>query len=210
VPDLISQIQSKTSLSRSTVAKILLTSKRLQDALHNPQLFVDQVAHAINEVKRSLLVEGVEYIKRDGFVYEMRRFEADDLRDLFEANVIPVKDQEKTLFSHIIIDANSGPEIAFATACERDEDVHFYIKLPRWFVIETPVGPYTPDWALMYHNDSPLYFVAETKGTGESAGVDLSLLRPLEKLKIECGKQHFKQFEEVHFRTVKSLAELIM
>src|SRR5206468_573751 len=145
----------------------------------------------------------------DGLVYEMRGFEADDLKELFEANVVPVQNQDKTLFSHITIDAGSGPEIAFATACEQNEDVHFYIKLPRWFVIETPVGPYTPDWALMYQNDNTLYFVAETKDTGDKTGVNLSLLRPLERLKIECGKRHFKQFEEVHFRVVKSLAELI-
>ncbi len=57
--------------------------------------------------------------------------------------------------------------------------------------------------------DQTLYFVAETKDTGGKEGVNLSLLRPLEQLKIECGKRHFKQFEEVRFRVVKSLTELI-
>ena len=113
------------------------------------------------------------------------------------------------LFSHILIDSNSGPEQAFAKACEDNEDVHFYIKLPKWFLIETPVGSYNPDRALVYRNDETLYFVAETKDTGGKDGVNLSLLRPLEQLKIECGKRHFKQFEEVRFRVVKNLAELI-
>ena len=87
--------------------------------------------------------------------------------------------------------------------------MHFYIKLPRWFLVDTPVGKYNPDWALVYKNDQILYFVTETKDTGGKDGVNLSLLRPLEQLKIECGKRHFKQFEGVQFHVVKSLNELI-
>jgi len=208
MPDFIAQIQAKTSLSKSTVAAILVQSGRLQDALNNPQAFIDQVADTINDIKRALLVEGVEYVKVAGAVYEMHRFQADDLIELYEANVVAVQKQEKTLFSHILIDSNSGPEQAFAKACEDNEDVHFYIKLPKWFLIETPVGSYNPDWALVYRNDETLYFVAETKDTGGKDGVNLSLLRPLEQLKIECGKRHFKQFEEVRFRVVKNLTEL--
>lgn len=58
-------------------------------------------------------------------------------------------------------------------------------------------------------SNQTLYFVAETKGTGEKTGVQLTALRPLEQLKIECGKRHFKQFEQVRFKVVKSLGELI-
>jgi len=209
MPDFIAQIQAKTSLSKSTVGTILLKSERLQDAINNPQRFINEVAAAINTTKRDLLVEGVEYVRVAGLVYEMHRFQADDLMELFESNVIAVQNQHKTLFSHIVIDSGSAPERMFAKACEDSEDVHFYIKLPRWFTIETPVGPYNPDWALVYKNDKTLYFVAETKSTGGREGVNLSLLRPLEQLKIECGKRHFKQFEQVRFRVVKNLAELI-
>ena len=85
----------------------------------------------------------------------------------------------------------------------------FYIKLPRWFQIETPVGPYNPDWALAYRNDRTLYFVAETKSTGNGDHVRLGLLRPIEELHIECGKRHFKNFEEVQFKVVSSLTELV-
>ena len=207
MPDLITQIQGKTSLSKSTVAAILLGSGRISDALKNPQLFIDYFASAINDAKRALLVDGVEYVRVEGHVYEMHRFKADEFKELVESNVVKVLDQKKTLFSHITIDSASGPEIAFAKACDADEDVHFYLKLPRWFVIETPIGPYTPDWALMYRDDATLYFVAETKDTGGD-DVDLSLLRPLERLKIECGKKHFKEFETVRFRVVKTLKKL--
>ena len=145
----------------------------------------------------------------EGLTYEMRRFEDDKLRDVFASNVVAVGKQEKTLFSHIVIDSNSGPERNFAQACEDNDDVLFYIKLPRWFQIETPVGPYNPDWALAYRNDRILYFVAETKKTGSGDHVQLDLLRPIEELRIECGKRHFKNFEEVQFKVVSSLTELV-
>jgi type III restriction enzyme len=209
MPDFVSQIQARTGLSRSTVAQTLLDSGRLKDAVNNPQAFIEYAADAINAVKRELLVEGVEYLKVDGQVYELRRFAGDDLMEVFESNVIAVGKPEKTLFSHIVIDSSSSPERKFAEACESNDDVLFYIKLPKWFVIDTPVGQYNPDWALAYRNDKTLYFVAETKDTGKKDSVALDLLRPIEQLKIECGRRHFKNFEEVQFKVVKSLAELI-
>lgn len=209
MPDFVGQVQAKTGLAKSTVARILLDSGRLGDAVNNPQAFIDHAAEAVSAVKREVLVDGVEYFKVDGLAYEMRRFEGDDLMDVFESNVKAVDKQEKTLFSHIVIDSNSGPERHFAQACEDNDDVLFYIKLPRWFQIETPVGPYNPDWALAYRNDNTLYFVAETKKTGNGGHVQLDLLRPIEELRIECGKRHFKNFEEVRFRVVSSLTELV-
>lgn len=215
MPDFVGQVQAKTGLGKSTVARILLDSGRLADAVNNPQSFIDQAAEQINTVKREFLVNGdgtegsgVKYLKQDDSYYEMRRFEIDDLMEVFASNVKAVEKQEKTLFSHIVIDSNSSPERLFAQACEDNNDVLFYIKLPRWFRIETPVGPYNPDWAIAYRNDQVLYFVAETKGTGGDQ-VDQSLLRPIEELKIECGKRHFKNFEEVRFRVVNSLNELL-
>jgi type III restriction enzyme len=216
MPDFVGQVQAKTGLAKSTVARMLLESGRLADAVNNPQAFVDQAAELINAEKRDFLVygdgsgeSGVRYIKLDDAFYEMRRFEGDYLMEVFAANVHAIEKHDKTLFSHIVIDSNSGPERLFAQACEDNDDVLFYIKLPRWFQIETPVGPYNPDWALAYRNDKVLYFVAETKKTGGGDHVRLDLLRPIEELKIECGKRHFKNFEEVRFKVVTTLDELV-
>jgi type III restriction enzyme len=216
MPDFVGQVQAKTGLAKSTVVRILLESGRLNDAVNNPQAFIDHASELINAVKREFLVygdgsdgSGVKYVKLDDAVYEMRRFERDDLMEVFSSNVRVVEKQEKTLFSHIVIDSNSGPERAFAQACEDNADVLFYIKLPRWFQIETPVGSYNPDWAVAYRNDTTLYFVAETKKTGNGDHVQLDLLRPIEDLRIECGKRHFKNFEQVHFKVVSTLEDLI-
>jgi type III restriction enzyme len=215
MPDFVAQVQAKTGLAKSTVAQILLESTRLADAVNNPQAFVDHAAELINAVKREFLVygdgsdeSGVKYLKLDEAFYEMRRFESDDLMEIFASNVQEVKKHEKTLFSHIVIDSNSGPERLFAQSCEDNDDVLFYIKLPKWFKIDTPVGTYNPDWALAYKNDQLLYFVAETKNTG-GGHVDIGLLRPIEDLRIECGRRHFKNFEEVRFKVVSSLTGLV-
>lgn len=216
MPDFVAQVQAKTGLAKPTVARILLDSGRLADAVNNPQAFIDLAAEIVNSVKREFLVygdgsdgSGVKYVKLDDAVYEMRRFESDDLMEVFSSNVLAVEQPAKTLFSHIVIDSDSGPERAFAQACEDNEDVLFYIKLPRWFRIETPVGDYNPDWAVAYRNDSTLYFVAETKRTGHSDHVQLGLLRPIEELRIECGKRHFRNFEQVRFKVVSTLEELV-
>jgi len=216
MPDFVGQVQSKTGLSKSTVARILLDAGRLRDAVNNPQAFIDHASEIINAVKREFLVygdgsdeSGVKYVKLDDAYYEMRLFESGDLMEVFSANVRAVEKREKTLFSHIVIDSNSGPERAFAQACEDNDDVLFYIKLPRWFQIETPVGPYNPDWAVAYRNDKTLYFVAETKKTGSGDHVQLDVLRPIEDLRIECGKRHFKNFEQVQFRVVSKFEELM-
>lgn len=214
MPDFVSQVQAKTGLAKSTVAHILLATGRLSDAVNNPQAFVDHASEITNAVKREFLVygdgtdgSGVKYVKLDNAVYEMRRFEHDDLMEVFASNVRAVEKQEKALFSHIVFD--SEPERAFAQSCEDNDDVLFYIKLPGWFQIETPVGSYNPDWALAYRNDKTLYFVAETKQTGSGDHVQLDLLRPIEELRIECGKRHFKNFEQVQFKVVSTLTELV-
>jgi len=61
----------------------------------------------------------------------------------------------------------------------------------------------------VYRNDTTLYFVAETKKTGSGDHVQLDLLRPIEDLRIECGKRHFKNFEQVRFKVVSTLEELV-
>ncbi|QOC22344.1 DEAD/DEAH box helicase family protein [Wenzhouxiangella sp. AB-CW3] len=209
MPDLIAEVQGRTGLSRATVGQILLDCGRLEEALNHPQAFIDQTAALIRTVLRELLVAGVEYQKVGDRVYEMRRFEDSDLMEVFASNVYPVNEPDKTLFSHIVLDGQSAPERRFAEDCENNDDVLFYFKLPRWFTIDTPVGQYNPDWALVLRGEDTLYFVAETKGTSEREDPGAELLRPIERMKVKCGKRHFKQFEEVRFRRVKELRELL-
>jgi type III restriction enzyme len=81
-------------------------------------------------------------------------------------------------------------EHEFAKEMDADEKVKFYCKLPRWFTVSTPLGKYNPDWAVVLERNNKVYLVSETKGS-----LNPDSLRNIEKLKIECGKSHFKELE---------------
>jgi type III restriction enzyme len=138
-----------------------------------------------------------------GDEYDMLLFEANEIESYID-NMYAVNQPGKTISDHIIFD--SEIESQFARDCDNNEQVEFFIKLPNWFVIQTPIGTYNPDWALIFKNDKRLYFVAETKSTPEGATENL---RRNELLKIECGKAHFAEFEDVTYRQVRQLRELI-
>ncbi|MCJ7624889.1 MAG: DEAD/DEAH box helicase family protein [Anaerolineaceae bacterium] len=203
IPDVIGYIQARTNLTRKTILEILKQSGRLPDVLVNPQLFLDQAVHQITVNLQNILIEGIKYQTIAGNEYDMLLFEAKEIESYIE-NMYVVTKPGKTIVDHIIYD--SGVEEQFAKDCENDDRVEFFIKLPEWFVIQTPVGTYNPDWALIFKNDKRLYFVAETKSVPEGATENL---RRNELLKIECGKAHFSEFEDVEYRQVQRLRELI-
>jgi type III restriction enzyme len=204
IPDVLSYIQSKTRLTRDTICRILIESGRIDDVFVNPQQFMDKVCSEINAVLNEMIVDGIKYEKIAGAYWEQTLFEDKDLygylNDLYE-----VKKPEKTVYDYIEVDSNVERE--FAKACEERDDVKFYFKLPGWFFIDTPIGKYHPDWALVYEGDKRIYFVAETKGTDDINDPSLS---PGERQKIICGKRHFDNFPDVRFVAPVSKLEKIM
>lgn len=129
----------------STIVRILEESGRLSDCLKNPQVFLENVAREIKAVLIAMMVEGFKYLKVAGEMYEMRLFEDGEIEAYID-NLYTVRKQEKTLYNYIEIDSLSRPEKKFAKDCEDNEDVEIFIKLPRKFVIKTPIGKYRPDW----------------------------------------------------------------
>jgi type III restriction enzyme len=207
IPDIISYIQNKTELTRDTVAKILLQSKRLMDISINPQLFLDSVVKVIKRILNELMVDGIKYEKIGNDVYEMRLFEAQELETYLDQFIFEIKNKEKTIYENFI-PLDSSVESQFAKDCETSEQVEFYFKLPSWFKIPTPIGDYNPDWAVVLKNETKIYFVAETKDTG-SERVEIEKLRPDEQMKIKCGEKHFEVFEDIKYKVIKKLSQLV-
>ena len=203
IPDILGYIQSKTELTRSTILGILKESKRLSDVIDNPQLFLDLAVSEIRKALYKLMINGIKYEKIGGQEYEMKLFEGEEIEAYID-NLYAVTKREKTMANYVVIDSMSEPEKNFARDCEANENVEFYIKLPRWFVIKTPIGDYTPDWALIFKNEKKLYFVAETKSEAREFN-----LRGSEELKIKCGKSHFKEFPDVEYKVVTRVLDLI-
>ena len=202
LPNIVDYLRDKTQLTRNTLVEILTKSSRLKEFFKNPYHFMNCVGDEITKVIKKLMLKDIQYKKVDGKFWEMRHFERDgeDTVSRYIKNLYQVKNQDKTLYDSIEFD--SEVEKKFAKDLDNNEHVKFFVKLPRWFKIDTPVGPYNPDWAFVTEREEKLYFVRETKGT-----LDLERLRPEEKQKIDCGHRHFKEVG-VDFDVATSLGEV--
>jgi len=203
MPDMLTYIQSKTELTRHTILKILKGSGRLSESLLNPQLFMDNAVNVIKAVLCGLMVDGIKYEKIGNKVYEMTLFEDNELEIYLDRFTFMINSPNKTIYENYI-PLDSSVENQFAKDCESSENIEFFFKLPFWFKINTPIGAYNPDWAIVFKGEKKIYFVAETKGDKDQE------LRPSEKMKIDCGKVHFEQFEDVRFKgPISSVSELV-
>lgn len=201
VPDVLAMIQARTKLTRKTIFEILDKAEKIPDILRNPQQVVDEAVRVINHVINGFMVDGIKYERLDGEEWEMRSFEDKELVSYLD-NLVEVANQDKTLFDYVAVD--SGVERSFADELENRDEVKFYFKLPSWFTIDTPLGPYNPDWAIIFEEAERVYFVAETKGTTEEFE-----LKESEKQKIQCGRAHFDVLDDVQFKgPITKLSEL--
>ncbi|HUY41586.1 MAG TPA: type III restriction endonuclease subunit R, partial [Candidatus Dormibacteraeota bacterium] len=107
---------------------------------------------------------------------------------------------EKSVYDYIPYD--SEVERRFAEQLDAREDIKLFVKLPSWFTIETPIGTYNPDWAIVKRSGATLYLVRETKGTK-----DFLKLRTAEAEKVRCGERHFQALD-VPFDVVTSASEV--
>jgi type III restriction enzyme len=184
LPDLLTELQNRTQLTRRSLVNILLGSGRLADFRRNPQQFIEIAAEAINRSKRRALVGGIKYQRLgDEYYYAQELFEQEELTGYLKNMLLNTR---KSIYEHVVYD--SAPERDFADAMEKNDAVKLYVKLPGWFEVPTPLGPYNPDWAVLVEENGAqrLYFVVETKGS-----LFADDLRNKERAKIECGKAHF-------------------
>lgn len=202
-PDFIRRLQDSTGLLRRTIIEIIVKSGRLHEFYVNPEECIKQVSKILFEVKKENLTEGIKYVKADEY-YELDLiFNDDGLYGYKDRNVIETN-SEKNVFDHVIYDSNI--EKQFAEDAEYDDDVILYAKLPMTFKIDTPIGSYNPDWAIVLNSDSgeKLYFVAETKGTD-----NINDLKGIERKKIFCGRKHFEVVDpDIKYEVVKELRAL--
>ena len=186
LPDILSELQDKTSLTRRSIAKILLNCDRLIDFKRNPQKFIEYTVEAINKTKRLALVDGIKYQRiGDDYYYAQELFENEELFGYVSKNMLA---SQKTPYEYVVYDS-STIEKPFAERLELNDAVKVFTKLPSWFTVPTPLGTYNPDWAVLVNNEERLrlFFVVETKGD-----TFLDALRSSEKAKIDCGKKHFE------------------
>jgi type III restriction enzyme len=184
LPDLLTDLQDRTQLTRRSIHRILTESERLDDFKRNPQQFIELAAEAINRCKRLAIVDGIKYQRLgDEHYYAQELFEQEELTGYLK-NLL---DAKKSVYEHVVYDSDT--EAAFADQLEKNTVIKVYAKLPGWFTVPTPLGGYNPDWAVLVDKDTAerLYFVVETK-----SGLFKDDLREKEYAKTLCGEAHFK------------------
>ena len=142
------------------------------------------------------MIAGIKYERINGQEYEMLLFEENEITG-YLSNMIEV---DNSIYDVVLWE--SEVERAFAEAMSTRQDIRMFIKLPSWFKVETPIGTYNPDWAIVKEDDEKVYLVRETKGTK-----DQFKLRGAEWAKIQCGKAHFEELR-VDFAHVTNAFEV--
>ena len=202
VYDIVGEIEEHTNLTRKTIVAILKSIKAEKFVLlrKNPEEFIIKCSKFINEVKASLIINNIVYHKTE---------ERHDAKTVFTNDKSAIRNTD-LLKKHIydFLTSDSKIESNFATALENSSEVVVYAKLPKSFYVSTPVANYSPDWAIVFDKDKVrhIYFVAETKGSDSDMD-----LREIEKLKIHCATEHFKEISGnmVRFEKVSSYEKLM-
>ena len=204
--DLIGKIAEGTVLTRKTVAAILHGISPIKFAMfkYNPEEFITKVIRLIKEQKANMIVEHISYDQIEG-TYDSSIFTAEK-----HASFDKAYRAEKHIQDYVFTDgtAEKSVERKFAEELDGAKEVCVYAKLPKGFAIPTPVGSYSPDWAIAFYEGTVkhIYFIAETKGTMESLE-----LRPIEKAKISCARKLFNEIstENVVYHDVDSYQSLL-
>jgi len=205
LPDIVSYLQNETQLTRKSIVTILTGIRKLDYFKINPQKFIEGCIDIINEQMRLHIVDGISYTKiGDGVYYEQELFENEELFGYLKTNL---KESEKSPYTYVVYD--SKIESKLVEEFELSKNVSVYAKLPDWFKIDTPLGKYNPDWAILWKDDNEekLFFVVESKGSNLFED-----LRPKEQGKIECGIKHFEALgsEMIVASSMEDVVDLVL
>ena len=206
--DLIGKLAEGTQLTRRTVAQILkgINAAVFAQFKSNPESFIAEAIRLINEQKATVIIEHLAYDAVED-KFDLDIFTAGQSKQDFSNAGDKLK---RHIYDYVVTD--SKVEREFVKELDTANEVVVYAKLPRGFLIPTPVGDYNPDWAISFKEGSVkhIYFVAETKGSMSSMD-----LREIEKTKIECARKFFDEInrrfapENIKYDVVDSFGKLM-
>ena len=206
--DLIGKIATGTTLTRKTVAAILkgIRLDKLYMFKNNPEEFITKVTKLIKEQKATTIVDHITYTESAEKPYDNTIFTASKGVQNFDSAFVATKAIQPYVFTDGT--AEQSVERRFVKALDGAAEVCVYAKLPKGFSIPTPVGNYSPDWAIAFHDGTVkhIFFIAETKGTMDSLDI-----RPIEKAKISCARKLFNEIstDNVVYHDVDSYQNLL-
>jgi type III restriction enzyme len=206
--DLIGKLAEGTQLTRRTIADILrgINVAVFAQFKTNPEHFIAEAVRRINEQKATMIIEHLAYDPVED-TFDLDIFTAGQTKQDFSKAGDKL---ERHIYDYVLTDSNIERE--FVRELDTCTDVVVYAKLPKGFLIPTPVGDYNPDWAISFKEGAVkhVYFVAETKGSMLTMD-----LRPIEKTKIDCARKFFDSInkkyvlENVKYDVVDSFGKLM-
>ncbi|MFR9543326.1 MAG: restriction endonuclease subunit R, partial [Rikenellaceae bacterium] len=209
--DIIGKLTESTGLTRKSIVEILTGIEPIvfDQFAYNPEEFIIGAAELINEQKASIVIQKITYNKLEES-YDSSIFTEPKLKGKMGVNVMSA---ERHLYDHVLYDSKGEKDFAEELETHK-KDIAVYVKLPKTFFISTPVGKYSPDWAIAFEEGSVkhIYFVAETKGGGDSLMfIREKHLRGVEDAKILCAEQHFKTISSdvVKYDVVRTYEDLL-
>ncbi len=201
--DLVGKLAEEAQLTRRTIAMILqeVSIPIFNQYKVNPEDFIAKASRLINEQKATVIVEHLAYDMVD------ERYDSDIFtREKPKADFSKAMPVSRHVFEYIFTDSKNERE--FVRELDTSIEVVVYAKLPKTFYIPTPVGNYSPDWAIAFQEGTVkhVYFVAETKGS-----MSTMQLRKIEECKIECARKFFRNItsDQVKYDVVKDYGKLM-
>ena len=206
--DLIGKVAENARLTRQTAANILgqIKPEAFEQFRMNPEHFIAEASRLITEQKAAMVIERLAYDEVDER-YDVEIFTANQTGQDFTRATTKLKHH---IYDYAIVD--SEVERKFVSELDTSSEIVVYAKLPRGFLIPTPVGDYNPDWAICFKEGSVrhIHFIAETKGTLSSMK-----LRTVEEKKIDCARKFFDAInrqinkEKIKYDVVDSFDKLM-
>jgi type III restriction enzyme len=206
--DLLGKLSENTQLTRKTISEILtgIQPAVFKQFKQNPESFLTEATRLINEQKATIIIERLSY-DEIAERHDIDIFTAGQSKQDFTKATGKLKNH---IYDYVITD--SKVEREFVRELDTSAEVVVYAKLPRGFLIPTPVGDYNPDWAISFNEGSVkhIYFVAETKGS-----MSTMELRAIEHTKIECARKFFEKLnrridpERVKYDVVTNYGKLM-
>ena len=207
--EIANYIMYHTMLPRLAIFKIIHAVKKRE--LLNNQDILDTVTQKIlkmlSDIKAANItsyevINGYELDSRN--IFELDTISEEDFNEewrVFQANT----NRSSAMNEYYKMDSKGEKE--FAQKLENNQNVLLFTKLKKGgFIIDTPYGNYSPDWAIVCRKDSlnspelGIYFIVETKADKQDVN-----LQEVERNKIWCGKLHFQAVsEQIRFDWVNS------
>ncbi len=181
--NITARIEKETGLTGSTILKILDQIDNFDYIFDNPELFVRNIIVIIKSILENELVNGIEYKKVKNKQWSMELFED------IESYKNKITKVENSIYDYVVYDSDGENE--FAKNLSESLNVKVFAKLPSWFVVDTPIGNYNPDWAIVWDDGQKeeLYLVRETKFY---KGKLEDVLKKSELQRIYCAEKHFE------------------